>query len=59
VLLDKEDGLTREEYEEYDEKDEYKDDWPYGEDVLVHAVNPNGENYLVEVKVQPTKKHEL
>jgi hypothetical protein len=59
VLLDKEDGLTREEYAEYDEKDEDKDDWPFGDDVFVHAANPNGENYLVEVKVSPSIKREL
>lgn len=52
VLIDKDDGLTKEEYEEYDERDEQKDDWPFGEDVYVHAVHPSGENYLVEVKLQ-------
>lgn len=59
MLLDKEDGLMREEYEEYDEKDEDKGDWTFRDDVFVYAVNPNRENYLVEVKVPPSIKRKL
>lgn len=55
VLLDDKDGLTRDEFAEYDVKNK-EDDWPFGEDVIVHAVWPTGENYLVEVKVLPTAK---
>lgn len=50
VLLD--DDITREWFEEYDEKDEQKADWVYGDDVLIHAVGPNGVNFVVEVKTE-------
>jgi hypothetical protein len=52
VLLDDAEGITKESFAEYDMRDEQKDDWPYGDDVLVHAVSENGENYLVTVKEQ-------
>jgi len=51
TLLDSE--VTKESYAEYEERDEEKDEWPYGEDVLVHAVSQTGENFQVAVKAQP------
>jgi hypothetical protein len=56
VLLDESEGLTRESYDEFDRLDEQTGDWPYGDDVMVHAVGKNGENFKVEVKMQ-TKTH--
>ncbi|RDW59405.1 hypothetical protein BP6252_12492 [Coleophoma cylindrospora] len=47
--------VTKEDFAEYDEKDEdiAAIEWPYGEDVYVHAVLSTGENFLVAVKSQP------
>jgi len=62
VLLDETEGITKESYEKYEERNLEDDvDWPYGEDVFVHAITKNGENYVVRVKVQPKshQKHEL
>jgi hypothetical protein len=39
-------------YDEWDE-DELKDEWPFGEDVVVHAVAQTGENYVVAVRTVP------
>lgn len=51
VLLDEAEGVTKESYDKYETADEDRDgDWPYGEDVLVHAVGEHGENFTVEVK---------
>lgn len=51
----------REEYAQYDERDDAEEDgeWPFGEDVVVHAVAQTGENYTVAVKTVPgaLKKH--
>jgi hypothetical protein len=61
--------VTRGDYAQYDEReDDGKDDgdWPFGENVVVHAVAQTGENYLVAVRTVPgshekhskkTKKH--
>jgi len=63
TLLD--DEITRESFAEYDVKEDFVGEWPYGEDCLVHAVGMTGENFLVRVKPQPKahkrgcKKHEL
>jgi hypothetical protein len=51
TLLD--DEITKESFAEYDEKDEFKGEWPYGDDCLVHAVGESGENFKVFVKAQP------
>jgi len=47
--------FKKETYAEYDEKREEKDEWPYGDDVLVHAVAETGENFNISVKTQPHK----
>jgi hypothetical protein len=53
VLLDG-DEITKDWYAKYEEIDETDPgEWPYGEDCLVHAVSPHGENFLVFVKTQP------
>ncbi|KAF2493851.1 hypothetical protein BU16DRAFT_528056 [Lophium mytilinum] len=46
TLLDED--VKKTDFAEYDESSE-KEDWAYGEDVLVHAVAVGGENYLVAV----------
>jgi hypothetical protein len=42
----------RDEYAQYDERDdaESEGEWPFGEEVVVHAVAQTGENYTVAVK---------
>jgi hypothetical protein len=57
VLLDKD--MTKKSFVEYDEQESYKEDWPYGENVVVHAVGRNGENFIVSVKTDPivARKH--
>lgn len=57
ALLDEE--VKKESFAEYDERDteDEKGEWPYGEDVLVHAVAETGENFLVAVKAQPGAHH--
>jgi len=57
VLLDKDEGVTKESFAEFDRLDEQAGDWPYGDDVLVHAVGRNGENFKVEVKMQAKVHH--
>lgn len=51
----------REEYAQYDEREDKDSDgeWPFGEEVVVHAVAQTGENYTVAVKTAPGahKKH--
>jgi hypothetical protein len=54
ALLDNE--VTKESFAEYDLRDDFEGDWPFGEDCWVHAVAENGENSLVFVKAQP-KSH--
>ena len=50
-------GITKESFAEYDEKGDARDvdEWPFGDDVYVHAVAETGENFLVSVK--RGKKH--
>ncbi|KAL2133748.1 hypothetical protein VTI74DRAFT_1730 [Chaetomium olivicolor] len=45
----------REEYAQYDERgdEESEEEWPFGDDVVVHAVAQTGENYTVAVKTVP------
>ncbi len=57
ALLDEAEGVTKESFAEFDRLDEQRGDWPYGEDVLVHAVGKNGENFKVEVKSQAKVHH--
>lgn len=49
VLLREEDGITASSYSEYCEAGPTERDCGYGENVIVHAVGANGENYLVSV----------
>ncbi|QPC77866.1 hypothetical protein HYE68_008618 [Fusarium pseudograminearum] len=44
-------------YIEYDTSEKMKGEWPYGEDVLVHAVAENGENTTVEIKTVVDTHH--
>jgi len=52
ALLDGE--VTKESFAEYDEKDDERDknEWPYGDEVWVHAVSQTGENFKVAAKAQ-------
>ncbi|RMZ89689.1 hypothetical protein DV736_g3075, partial [Chaetothyriales sp. CBS 134916] len=49
TLLDKKDGITKESFAAWDEAGENDTDCGYGENVLVHAVGENGDNFLVSV----------
>lgn len=51
ALLD--DEVKKEDFAEYDTKDEFEGEWPYGDECLVHAVGQTGENFKVLVKAQP------
>ena len=51
VLLDSE--VTKSSFAEYDQKEDFKGEWPYGDETFVHAVAETGENFLVAVKAQP------
>jgi hypothetical protein len=56
ALLD--DEVKKESFAEYDEKEAFTGEWPYGDEVFVHAVAETGENFLVSVKAQPhSHKH--
>ncbi|TKA53632.1 hypothetical protein B0A49_13766 [Cryomyces minteri] len=47
-LLDEE--ITKEDYDKFDKLDDNKlDDWPFGRDVLSHAVGRNRDEFLVSV----------
>jgi hypothetical protein len=52
ALLDRD--VTKDSFVEYDEFDDARDinEWPYGDDVLVHAVAETGENFNVAVKAK-------
>ncbi|KAK4107075.1 hypothetical protein N656DRAFT_785688 [Canariomyces notabilis] len=55
-------GMDREEFAQYDEREDVDDEtdgWPFGDEVLVHAVAQTGENYTVAVKtvVGAHRKH--
>jgi len=47
--------VRREDFAQYDERDsdEMAGEWPYGEDVIVHAVAQTGENYVVAMRTVP------
>ena len=51
ALLNEE--TTKESFAEYDEKEDFQGEWPYGDEVLVRAVGETGENFYVAVKPQP------
>lgn len=54
VLLDGE--TKRDEFAQYDERSDTNENeasWPFGEDVLVHAIAQTGENYTVAVRTVP------
>ncbi|KAF4500854.1 hypothetical protein FAGAP_2945 [Fusarium agapanthi] len=44
-------------YAEYDTPEKMKGEWPYGDDVLAHAVAENGENTTVEIKTVVDTHH--
>ncbi|AEO68558.1 uncharacterized protein THITE_2118115 [Thermothielavioides terrestris NRRL 8126] len=48
----------REEYAQYDDRDDVESEggWPFGDDVMVHAVAQTGENYTVAVKTPTTAR---
>jgi len=49
VLLCKDDGLSKDNFAEYDEAGPGETDSGFGENVVVHAVGQNGENFLITV----------
>jgi hypothetical protein len=49
VLLSEEDRIDKNSFAQYDEAKENERDCGFGENVIVHAVGANGENYLVTV----------
>jgi hypothetical protein len=51
TLLD--DEVTKASFAVYEEKEQFEGEWPYGDEVLVHAVAETGENFDVFVKAQP------
>ncbi|EGR52013.1 uncharacterized protein TRIREDRAFT_44967 [Trichoderma reesei QM6a] len=48
-------------YAEFDRRGDaqFIEEWPYGEDVAVHAVSETGQNSFVAVKRPPEQRHEL
>jgi hypothetical protein len=55
LLVNEEDGLTKESWAEYDELPVGEKEGEYGENVVVHVIGSNGENVLLSV----VKEHEL
>ncbi|TFB03499.1 hypothetical protein CCMA1212_004374 [Trichoderma ghanense] len=53
--------LDPELYTEFDRRGDpqFVEDWPFGDDVAVHAVSENGQNCYVAVKTPPEQRHEL
>ncbi|KAJ6140018.1 hypothetical protein N7471_006504 [Penicillium samsonianum] len=51
VLLSEEEGITASSYEDYCEASPDESDCEYGDNVIVHAVGKNDENYFVSVIV--------
>ena len=49
ILLNEEDGLTKESWAEYDELPLEENTWEWGDNVVVHAVGLNGENVILTV----------
>jgi len=46
------DEVTESSFDQYNEKEKHKEEWPYGDDVFVHAVSETGEHFLVAVKAK-------
>lgn len=51
ALLDED--VAADSFAEYEEQDMERGEWPYGDDVLIHAVAESGENFQISVKAQP------
>ena len=51
-------GTKESDYAEFDSRENLDEpkDWAYGDDVLVHAVEETGENYLISLKTPPQVK---
>ncbi|KAJ5771791.1 hypothetical protein N7520_002320 [Penicillium odoratum] len=49
LLLSEEDGITSSSYQDYCEAGSNERDCEYGDNVVVHAIGENGENYFVSV----------
>lgn len=49
VLLDPKDGITEESFAVYDKAGPGQSDCGYGDNIIVHAVGNNGENFLISV----------
>lgn len=49
------DGGTEADFAQFDSRGDLDqpEDWPYGEDVLIHAVAQTGENYLITLRTPP------
>ncbi|KAL7937846.1 hypothetical protein V8C35DRAFT_290082 [Trichoderma chlorosporum] len=54
-------SLDPTEFAEFDRRGEaqFVEQWPFGEDVAVHAVSETGQNYFIAVKRPPEQKHEV
>ncbi|KKP07307.1 hypothetical protein THAR02_00631 [Trichoderma harzianum] len=54
-------SLDPTEYAEFDRRGDaqFVEEWPFGEDVAVHAVSETGQNYFIAVKRPPEQKHEV
>jgi hypothetical protein len=50
ALLNEE--VNKESFAEYDEKEQFEGEWPYGDEFFVRAVAETGENFYVAVKAQ-------
>lgn len=48
-------------YAEYDDRGEsqFIGEWPFGQDIAVHAVSETGQNFFIAVKTPPEQTHEL
>ncbi|KAJ9149448.1 hypothetical protein NKR23_g4215 [Pleurostoma richardsiae] len=55
ALVGGDDDVKRSDFAQYDERDEpdMSGEWPFGEDVVVHAVAQSGENYTVAIRTVP------
>jgi hypothetical protein len=49
------------EYVEYDSRGDadFVKQWPFGENVAVHAASDMGENFLIAVNTPPQHKHDI
>lgn len=55
------DLAANDEFAQYEERNELQEDktkdWPFGEDVIVHAIAQSGENYYIAVQTVPGTHH--